>query len=137
MQRQAPFQNGRHSPWQDSAILHKVGIAFTDGVASSDAVVIRPNMDALRSFVLMTVSSDKFVGEASQTMREGSKMPRADWKLMKTFPVSLPAKGLLTTFTDVVCNMTDQLRNLCFQNRRLGATRDLLLPRLMSGEVAV
>src|SRR5207248_122357 len=40
--------------------FHKVGIAFTDGVASSDAIVIRPNSDALRSFVLLTVSGDRF-----------------------------------------------------------------------------
>jgi type I restriction enzyme S subunit len=117
--------------------FHKVGIAFTDGVASSDAIVIRPSPIELRSFVLMTVSSDKFVAEASQTMREGSKMPRADWKLMKKFPLALPPKGLLTDFTDVVSNVTDQLRNLCFQNQKLRAARDLLLPRLMSGEIVV
>jgi len=116
--------------------FHKVGIAFTDGVASSDAIVIRPNSDELRSFVLLTVSSDKFVAEASQTMREGSKMPRADWKLMKKFPVTLPPKGLLTTFTDTATAITDQLRNLCFQSQKLRAARDLLLPRLMSGEIA-
>jgi type I restriction enzyme, S subunit len=94
-------------------------------------------LDALRSVVLMTVSSDKFVAEASQTMREGSKMPRADWKLMKKFPVALPSKGLLPTFTDIFCGITDQLRNLCFQSQKLRAARDLLLPRLMSGDVAV
>lgn len=117
--------------------FHKVGIAFTDGVASSDAIVVRPNSDGLRSFVLMTVSSDKFVAEASQTMREGSKMPRADWTLMKQFPVALPPQGLLDNFSETVTAITDQLRNLCFQNRKLRAARDLLLPRLMSGEIAV
>jgi type I restriction enzyme S subunit len=114
-----------------------VGIAFTDGVASSDAIVIRPTTDELRSFVLLTVSNDKFVAEASQTMREGSKMPRADWKLMKKFPVALPPTGLLTTFTETATAITDQLRNLCFQNQKLRVARDLLLPRLMSGEIAV
>ncbi|MEI6972329.1 MAG: restriction endonuclease subunit S, partial [bacterium] len=69
--------------------FHKVGIAFTDGVASSDAIVIRPNSDDLRSFVLMTVSSDEFVADTSQSMKEGSKMPRADWKQMIQYPVLL------------------------------------------------
>jgi type I restriction enzyme S subunit len=117
--------------------FHKVGIAFTDGVASSDAIVIRPNSDELRSFVLMTVSSDKFVAEASQTMREGSKMPRADWKLMTKFPIALPSQGLLESFSETATAITDQLRNLCFQNQKLRAARDLLLPRLMSGEIAL
>jgi len=115
--------------------FHKVGIVFTDGVASSDAIVIRTSSDELRSFTLMTISSDEFVAEASQTMREGSKMPRADWKLMTTYPVMLPPIGLLQNFSETITAITDQLRNLCFQNRNLKAARDLLLPRLMNGEI--
>lgn len=117
--------------------FHKVGIAFTDGVASSDAIVIRPNSDDLRALILMTVSSDTFVAEASQTMREGSKMPRADWKHLTKYPVALPPLGLLKTFTQTVSAITDQLRTLCFQTQKLRAARDLLLPRLMNGEVAI
>jgi len=117
--------------------FHKVGIAFTDGVASSDAIVIRPNSEGLHSLVLMTVSSDEFVADTSQSMREGSKMPRADWNQMLQYPVLLPPKGLLVTFSAFVTDITAQLRNLCFQNRKLRAARDLLLPRLMNGEIDV
>lgn len=117
--------------------FHKVGIAFTDGIASSDAIVIRPDAEDVHSFVLMTVASDEFVAEASQTMREGSKMPRADWKLMTKYPVSLPPHSLLENFTETVTAITDQLRNLCFQNQKLKAARDLLLPRLINGGMAV
>lgn len=117
--------------------FHKVGIAFTDGVASSDAIVIRPNTDILRALVLMTASSDRFVAEASQTMREGSKMPRADWKIMTQYFCLLPPSGILDSFSDTITAITDQLRNLGFQNQKLRAASNLLLPRLMSGEVAV
>ncbi len=116
--------------------FHKVGLAFTDGVASSDAIVIRPNAHELRALVLMTTSSDRFVAEAAQTMREGSKMPRADWKLMTKYPIALPKQDLLENFTETVFAITDQLRNLCFQNQKMRAARDMLLPRLMSGEIA-
>lgn len=116
--------------------FHKTGITFTDGVASSDAIVIRPNSDDLRSFVLMTVSSDEFVADTSQSMKEGSKMPRADWKQMIQHPVLLPPQGLLNSFSGTVETITSQLRNLCFQNQKLRTARDLLLPRLMSGEIA-
>ena len=114
--------------------FHKVGIAFTDGVASSDAIVIRPNSGDLRSFVLTAVSSDGFVAEVSQSMREGSKMPRADCKQMMQHILAVPPEGLLVSFSETVAAITDQLRTLCFQNRKLRAARDLLLPRLMSGE---
>lgn len=117
--------------------FHKVGIAFTDGITSSDAIVIRSNNTQLRSLVLSVVSSDEFVAEASQTMREGSKMPRADWKLLVKYPVAVPPAGLLRSFSDIIEPITFQLGNLCFQNSKLREARDLLLPKLMSGQIAV
>jgi type I restriction enzyme S subunit len=117
--------------------FHKVGIAFVDGVASSDAIVIRPWAEELGCMVLMAVSSDPFVASTAQSMREGSKMPRADWKLMKQYPIPLPPHGLLNEFNGAVQSIIQQLKILTFQNQKLRAARDLLLPRLMSGEVAV
>ena len=117
--------------------FHKVGIAFTDGVVSSDAFVIRPTAEALKSFVLMTVSIDEFIANTSQAMKEGSKMPRADWKQMIQYPVILPPDGLLADFTETITSITDQLRNLSTQNQKLRTARDLLLPKLMSREIEV
>jgi type I restriction enzyme S subunit len=117
--------------------FHKVGIAFLDGVASSDAIVIRPATEKLYGLVLMTVSSDAFVANTSQTMREGSKMPRADWKQMKEYPVAVPPDELLAIFNGTVCTIAAQLKNLALQNQKLRSARDLLLPKLMSGEISV
>ncbi len=85
----------------------------------------------------MTIASDRFVAEVSQTMREGSKMPRADWKLMIRFPIALPRGAQMETFSAIVDPIIRQLRTLCLQNRKLGAARNFLLPRLMSGEIAL
>jgi type I restriction enzyme S subunit len=117
--------------------FHKVGVAFVDGVASSDAIVIRPVDEKLHGLVLMTVSSDEFVAVTAQQMREGSKMPRADWKQMRAYSVPLPPSGLLSTFDDVIQPIIAQLKSLTFANQKLRTVRDLLLPRLMNGEIAV
>lgn len=117
--------------------FHKVGVAFVDGAASSDAIVIRPVDERLHGLVLMTVSSDEFVAVTSQTMKEGSKMPRADWKQMQAYSVPLPHSGLLSTFDGVIQPIISQLRTLTFANQKLRASRDLLLPRLMSGDLTV
>jgi type I restriction enzyme S subunit len=85
----------------------------------------------------MTVSSDAFVAETAQTMREGSKMPRADWKRMKQYLVAVPPTGILSSFNEVISVITEQLKTLAFQNQKLCASRDLLLPRLMGGEIAL
>ena len=117
--------------------FHKVGVAFVDGVTSSDAIVVRPIDETLHGLVLMTMSSDEFVAVTSQQMKEGSKMPRADWKQMKAFSVPVPPPGLLKNFDDVIQPTVEQLRTLSFANQKLRQARDLLLPRLMSGELAV
>jgi type I restriction enzyme S subunit len=117
--------------------FHKVGVAFVGGVASSDAIVIRPVDEQLHGLVLMTVSSDEFVAVTSQAMKEGSKMPRADWRQMQAYSVPLPSSGLLSTFDSVIQPIVDQLKALTFANQKLRAARDLLLPRLMSGEITV
>jgi type I restriction enzyme S subunit len=117
--------------------FHKVGIAFVDGVASSDAIVIRPKADSVRSLVLLIVSSDRFVAEASQKVKEGSKMPRADWKIMREYAIALPPHALLDTLNSYICPITQQLKLLTMENRKLKQARDILLPKLMSGEVEV
>ena len=117
--------------------FHKVGIAFVDGIASSDTIVIRPCEHDLRNFVLMTVSSDPFVAVTAQTMREGSKMPRADWKQMQAYLTPLPPSGLLDNFDRSIQAIIEQLKSLSLTNQKLAQARDLLLPRLMNGEIIV
>lgn len=112
--------------------FHKVGLAFVDGVASSDAIVIRPLKAELRNYVLLTVSSDDFVAAASQGMKEGSKMPRADWGLLLKYPVPIPAEKTLANFNQLIEPIMQQLKALCFTNRKLAEARDVLLPKLMN-----
>ncbi len=116
--------------------FHKVGVCFTDGIASTDAIVVRSRGGAAFGLVLMTISSDLFVAHATQSSY-GAKMPRANWKVLQQYPVLVPPAPLLREFTEAINRITALLKNLVYQNKKLKAARDLLLPRLMSGEVAV
>lgn len=115
--------------------FHKVGIALTDGVCSSDAIVMRPRAESWRSLLLALVSSDAFIAATAQGMKEGSKMPRADWKQMKAYSVRVPNPRVLVSFNSVVDPVLQQLKTLALQARALRTACDLLLPRLMSGEL--
>lgn len=117
--------------------FHKVGIALTAGVTSSDAIVLRTIVPEHRAFALLTVSSDWFVAVVSKTAKEGAKMPRADWNLMAQHPIVLPPQPVVAEFNTVAVPIIEQLRVLALSNRQLRAARDLLLPRLMSGEIEV
>lgn len=48
-----------------------------------------------------------------------------------------PPEQLISLFEETARPIDDQLRTLFVQNQRLRDARDLLLPRLMSGELAV
>ena len=64
-------------------------------------------------------------------------MPRADWKQLVKYSVLLPPEGFLADFSETISSITEQLRNLSIQNQKLRTARDLLLPKLMSGEIEV
>ncbi len=51
--------------------------------------------------------------------------------------VVIPSKQLLGLFSDFAKPVFDQIENLTISNARLAKARDLLLPKLMNGEVAV
>lgn len=56
---------------------------------------------------------------------------------MRDIPIELPPKNFIRQFSDFADTAIDQILNLKQQNQKLRAARDLLLPRLMSGEVVV
>ena len=55
----------------------------------------------------------------------------------RALPVTLPGESLLRDFEDQASSLHAQVRNLHTMNQRLARARDLLLPRLMNGEIAV
>ncbi|MCZ2157474.1 MAG: restriction endonuclease subunit S, partial [Bryobacterales bacterium] len=116
--------------------FHKVGAALVDGVASSDAIVIVTNSAESFGPVLCCVSSDEFVRHATQTSH-GTKMPRANWLVLSRYALPTPPRNILQRFNGVIQDMVTMVGNLSLQNRNLRKTRNLLLPKLISGEIPV
>ena len=117
--------------------FHKVGFTTRRGLVSSDALVWRVHNEADWPIVLCATSSDHFVAVASKTVREGSKMPRADWAVLREYVIPKPPRRLLKMFNDTVQAIAEQCKTLALHNRSLARARNLLLPRLMNGEIVV
>ena len=117
--------------------FHKVGFTMRRGLVSSDALVWRVHDEADWPIVLCATSSDHFVAVASKTVREGSKMPRADWNVLREYVIPKPPGTLIKIFNDTIHAIAEQCKTLALHNRSLVEARDLLLPRLMNGEIAV
>jgi type I restriction enzyme S subunit len=62
-------------------------------------------------------------------------MPRANWGVMARWPVALPPHDLVAEFDRLVRDTVEQIQVLVFKNRVLRQARDLLLPKLISGQV--
>jgi type I restriction enzyme S subunit len=116
--------------------FHKVGVAVVDGVCSADAIVIVPKKPEHFALVLACVSSESFVRHATQTS-QGTKMPRANWDVLTKYPLPVPVTLLLSIFSESINDAVGLIQNLVFKNRNLRRTRDLLLPKLISGEMDV
>jgi type I restriction enzyme S subunit len=114
--------------------FHKVSIAPFDGLCSADTIVIRPRNPAHYAFVVSCISSDAFVAEASASAN-GSKMPRANWNVLERYPIVLPGAKLAESFSSLVVDIIAQQQALVFKIQNLRRTRDLLLPRLLSGQI--
>ncbi len=116
--------------------FHKVGVAPVDGVCSSDAIVIVPRQAQFFSLVLCCVSSDDFVNHATQTS-QGTKMPRANWDVLIRYGVPVPETSVLSRFNESIVQMVNLIHNFIFKNLNLRQTLDHLLPKLISGKIAV
>ncbi len=114
--------------------FHKVSIAPFDGLCSADTIVIRARQPEHYAIVVGCVSSDEFVAHATATSN-GSKMPRANWSVLEERPIAIPTMEVAHQFSAVVEPAIRQMQMLIFQTANLRRTRDLLLPRLLSGQV--
>lgn len=114
--------------------FHKVGVAQVDGLCSSDTFVLSPKEPAHHSLIAMVTFSNEFVSQAVQTA-QGSKMPRASWDVLQEFAVCLPDANAIEQFNNLVTPAIEQIRVLGLKNRNLKQQRDMLLPKLISGQI--
>lgn len=67
----------------------------------------------------------------------GASVPTLDRKSVHRVEILIPPPLLLRSFDEFSADVFAQIKNLDAQNQKLRAARDLLLPRLMSGELTV
>ncbi|WP_294052155.1 restriction endonuclease subunit S [Thiolapillus sp.] len=114
--------------------FHKVGIAPLDGICSTDIVVVIPRGPEWAAFTLACLSSDEFVEYTDQTST-GTKMPRTSWRTMGQYKICLPSERGARAFQSLIQPLLNRIDANIHEARTLAQTRDLLLPKLMSGEI--
>jgi type I restriction enzyme S subunit len=117
--------------------FHKVVIAPFKGVTRKTCFVFKSLLPEYHAFTALTLFQESTVSFANAHSK-GSTIPYAAWsQSMDSMPVIFPSKLQANQFQDAVGPMLDRIGKMFFQNTNLRQTRDLLLPRLISGELDV
>ncbi len=103
---------------------------------STEFIVLRSRRLTPESVYCLARTYD-FRENAVKSMIGSSGRQRVQESCFDRFLVPVPSGLLLGIFTETVRPMFRQVRTLHSQNQKLRAARDLLLPRLMSGEIDV
>ena len=97
----------------------------------------RKEMVPIPALYLFYVLSDDLYQGFISGASGGSTRKSASAKLLVDFDALIPPNSIASLFIDQIQPMRDQIRTLVEQNTKSKAARDLLLPRLMNGEVPV
>ena len=116
--------------------LHKVVLAPCSGVTNVSVFVLRASTPTRAAFLAVVASSVDTVRWADKHST-GTKMPVIQWELLSRMPVMMPDAVLLDRFHSCAAPILSLVKRLAIRNALLRQTRDLLLPRLISGEVDV
>ncbi|MCM8595929.1 restriction endonuclease subunit S [Accumulibacter sp.] len=114
--------------------LHKVVAAHYPGVTNTSVLVLRPRSPSFRSLVAI-VASDIDTIRWAETQSTGTKMPVINWGVFQSMPSPIPSKALAQAFEDIAGPILDEIGILATQIQTLRRTRDLLLPRLLTGQI--
>jgi type I restriction enzyme S subunit len=137
------FQNGDTLFARITPCLENGKTAFVDFLPDGETARGSTEFIVLRSkrlspeFVYCLARTYAFRHNAIKSMIGASGRQRVQESCFDKFMVNVPPAVLLKAFKDVVRPIFRQIRALHLQSGKAREARDLLLPRLMSGEVAV
>ncbi len=101
---------------------------------STEFIVLR-SKSLTPHFVYLLARSERFRSTAIKSMSGASGRQRVQERCLNDFPIAQPPRMLLDHFSKLVTPMFAQIQRLHSQVDNLRATRDVLLPRLLSGQL--
>ena len=103
---------------------------------STEFIVLR-SRTLTPEFVYLLARSDDFRRLAIKSMTGATGRQRVQEQCFNDFQIAEPTRGLLDRFSAIVEPSFRLVYGLHLQNQNLRRTRDLLLPRLLSGQVSL
>ncbi len=117
------------------ATIGQLGIIDSPATSNQACCAIMPkDMTAnfIHAFLFFRENKEKLVN-----LSMGAAQNNINQQIIRLFPMLMPAHNIMKLFNEFLTPVFSHWLNLQHQNQKLRAARDLLLPRLMSGEIAV
>lgn len=115
----------------------KCGYSPIDGAIAGSVYNFYPIDDYMFCYLLLLITSKPFI-DYTVNYSNGTKMPVLNFKDLVRFKFTvLRDRSIYQRFNDIVLPIVNEINDLIYQNWSLKKKRDLLLPRLMSGKLAV
>jgi len=119
------------------AYFHKVVLAPFDGTTRTTTFVLRAVNHAYLAYSLLCVFQEQAVAYATNNS-QGTTIPYAVWSnSFENYPIVLPTENIAKAFNNLILPMIEYGYSLISENQDLAQIRDILLPRLMSGELQI
>jgi type I restriction enzyme S subunit len=106
-------------------------------ITAVDVTIARPNPEIVNPlYYLYHLNSPTNIARC-ELLATGATRLRVSRKNMGALPIIVPPKPIQSIFGEIAADIHWQRRNLIRQNEKLVKARDLLLPKLINGEVQV
>lgn len=103
---------------------------------STDVLCFTPKTSELSAYLYCTLYTDRFFNFMVAGSK-GTKMPRGDKQQIMTYSVYEPTDVELKEFNGIAQPILTQIESNRLENIELSLLRDSLIPKLVSGEIAV
>jgi type I restriction enzyme S subunit len=113
------------------AFVSKDGLTGSTGFA-----VLRPRQSEYREFVYLAATSQENIDRLSH-LADGAAYPAVRPEVVLATEVLAPDGTLAKAFSAITGPLIDRMESNKQESSILAATRDLLLPKLMSGEIRI
>ncbi len=117
------------------ATIGLIGIVTRESFTNQQINSIIPHTKILRPFIFLLLQ--KMKGSLQSHASGGTAAPIISKSAFEKIEVVMPPEKILVDFYEVTNSMFDKVLAVLEENQKLAAMRDLLLPRLMSGEIQV
>jgi type I restriction enzyme S subunit len=112
-------------------------INFENIRINSGMVILRDFEDDFESYYLYVTLRSLSFKDQMKNFTSGTAQPQLPIRDLKKMKILKPSSKIMKNYCVVLKSSSLQIQNLELQNQKLKEARDILLPRLMSGEIAV